>query len=180
MKSRFLWCIVRTEILATFHTQVEYISVTKYDTETIGPMGQMTPKSTLPLEARGPPSNTWMPGITPLTTPDSSITAPISVQLCNKGPTGYNGTPHIHPKNWPICSDDHHPHLIHPSLDQPHSPSQMASGSNQPFCHNTFCGLTDRTTDRKTDTDRWSRRMFHNMSTPFTMLIESDALIIPY
>ena len=34
--------------------------------------------------------------------------------------------------------------LIHPSLDWPHSPPQTAHGSNQPFCHNTLCGPTDR------------------------------------
>jgi len=39
--------------------------------------------------------------------------------------------------------------VIHPSLDRPHSPPQTASGSNQPFCDNTFSGLTDRQTDRQ-------------------------------
>jgi len=34
-----------------------------------------------------------------------------------------------------------------PILDRPHSPSQTASESAQPFCHNTFCGQTDRPTD---------------------------------
>jgi len=38
---------------------------------------------------------------------------------------------------------------IHPSLDQPHSPPQTASGSSQPFCHNTLCRQTDRLTDRQ-------------------------------
>ena len=33
---------------------------------------------------------------------------------------------------------NHHLHLIHPPLDRDHSPSQSASGSNQPFCHNTL------------------------------------------
>jgi len=28
-------------------------------------------------------------------------------------------------------------------------PPQTASGSNQPFCHNTLCGQTDRSTDRQ-------------------------------
>jgi len=32
--------------------------------------------------------------------------------------------------------------------------------------------------DRPTDTDRWSRQMFRNMSSPLAVLIESDALII--
>jgi len=46
LKRRFQRCIVRTEVLSTFHARVEYISVTKYAIETIGPMGQTTPKST--------------------------------------------------------------------------------------------------------------------------------------
>ena len=36
------------------------------------------------------------------------------------------------------------PHLIHPFLDWPHSPSQIAFGSNQPFCHSTLSRQTDR------------------------------------
>ena len=48
------------------------------------------------------------------------------------------------PPKLPLPFDDH---LIHPSLDQPPSPPQTASGFNQPFCHNTLCGQTDRQTD---------------------------------
>jgi len=119
------------------------------------------------------PSNTWMPGVTPLTTRnDSSIAAHTSAQLRNKVPIGYNGMPQIHPENCPFPFDDNHPHLIHISLDQPHSSSQMASGFNQPFCQNILCDLTHR------PKDRWSRRMFRNISAPLAMLIESDALII--
>jgi len=51
-----------------------------------------------------------------------------------------------------------------------HSWTQMASGSNQPFCHNTLSGHTH--------THRWSRRQVHNMSPPLAMLIESEAIII--
>ena len=49
-----------------------------------------------------------------------------------------NSPPKLH-----LPFDDHHPHLIHPSLDRPHAPPQTASGSNQQFCHNTLCGQTD-------------------------------------
>ena len=42
-------------------------------------------------------------------------------------------------------------HLMHPSLDQPHSPPQTASRSNQPFCFSTPSGQNDRPTDRETD-----------------------------
>ena len=40
-------------------------------------------------------------------------------------------------------------HLIHPSLNRPYSPSQMASGSYQPFCHSTLSRQTDRLTDQQ-------------------------------
>jgi len=37
----------------------------------------------------------------------------------------------------PLPFDDHHQNLIHPYRARPHSPPQTASGSNQPFCHNS-------------------------------------------
>jgi len=36
-----------------------------------------------------------------------------------------------------------------PILDRPHSPLQTASRSNQPFCHSTPSGQTDRQTNRQ-------------------------------
>jgi len=60
-------------------------------------------KQPLPLEARGLPSNTWVPGPTPLTTPnDSSISLRNSTQRRNKVPINYNGTPQIHPHKLPL------------------------------------------------------------------------------
>jgi len=52
------------------------------------------------------------------------------------------------------------PDLIHPSVNQPHSPSQTVSGYNQPFCHRTLSRQTDWQTDRHThtETNRWARR----------------------
>jgi len=47
--------------------------------------------------------------------------------------------------------DDHHPYLIHPSLDWLHSSSQTASGSNQPFFHSTLSGSTEQQVDIHTD-----------------------------
>ena len=73
-------------------------------------------------------------------------------QLRNKVSICYNGTPQTHPQNCPF--DDHHPRVIHSSLDRPHSPSQTASGSTQPFCHNSLSG------QRHTQTVRWSRCLF--------------------
>jgi len=56
----------------------------------------------------------------------------------------------IHPQNCPSLRRSP-PHLIHPSLDRVHSPSQMAPGSNQPFCHITPSGQTNRQTDKTGD-----------------------------
>jgi len=64
----------------------------------------------------------------------------------NKVPIGYNGTPQVHPQNCPFPS-----HLIHPSLNWPHSPPKMAIKSNQPFCHSTLSGHTDTQTQRSRD-----------------------------
>jgi len=61
------------------------------------------------------------------------------------------------PPKLPFLLDDHHPYLIHPSLNRFHSPSQTASGSAQPFCHSTLSGPTDT----QTQTNRWSRRMLY-------------------
>ena len=62
----------------------------------------------------------------------------VSSQLCNEVTIGYN---------CPFPFDDHHPHLIHPSLNRPHSPTiPTASGSIQPFCHSTLSGQTDQPT----------------------------------
>jgi len=89
---------------------------------------------------------------TPLTLPNDSLTGShTSAQLCIKVPIDYNGMPQIHPQ-LPLPIPRKPPHLLHPFLDRPHSPPQTASGSAQPFCHNTLCRQTD---DRPTD--RWSR-----------------------
>jgi len=51
----------------------------------LGQWGKRPQNLSLPLEARRPPSNTWMSGMTPLTIlNDSSIAARTSAQLCNK------------------------------------------------------------------------------------------------
>ena len=171
---RFQRCTMRTEILPTFHTRVKYISQHHFaHSNKCGrkcrKMPETMPETAPSLEARGPYliHHIWMPGPTPLTTPnDSLIAVRTSRQLCNKVPIGYNGTPYIHPENCPF-SDDHHQNLIHPFLDWPLSPPQRASRSNQSFRHNTLLR-----------TDRWGRRMFRNISAALAVLIESDTLII--
>ena len=72
-------------------------------------------------------------------------------KAATRSPNDYNGTLQIRPKTAPSLRRSP-PHLIHPSLDRPNSPSQTASGSNQPFCHSTLSGQIDR------QTDRWERR----------------------
>jgi len=111
----------------------------------------MSPKQAFSA-ARGPPSNTPMPGPTSLTSPNKSlICLCTSTQLCNKGPIRFSGMPQLHLQNCPFPFKDNNPYLIviHPSLDQPHSLPETASGYNQPFCHNTLCRPTDRPTDQQ-------------------------------
>ena len=60
-------------------------------------------------------------------------------------------SPHTFTPKLPFPFNNQHPHLIHPSLDRPHPPSQTASGSNQPFYHNILYGQIDRQTDRTAD-----------------------------
>jgi len=97
------------------------------------------------------------------------LTSPVQSNLgraASQSRISYNGTPQVHPKTapslrrWP-------PHLIHRSIDRPNSPSQTASEYNQPFCHSTLFGQTDR------QTDKWDRRQFDSMSR--LRLIASDA-----
>jgi len=58
-------------------------------------------------------------------------------------------------------------HLIHSSLDRPHSQSQVASGFNQPFCHSTLSTQTDR------QTNRWTRRQVSKISA-YTRYIDKE------
>jgi len=80
------------------------------------------------------------------------------IQLCNKVPIGYNGTPQIHPKI-ALPFDDHHPYLIHPSLDRSNSSSQRHPDPISRFATIQF---SDRQTD--TQTDRWARQQFNKIS----------------
>jgi len=56
------------------------------------------------------------------------------------------GRPKFTPKSAPSASTITTPSNT-PILDRHHSPPQTASGSTQPFCHNTLSGPTDRQTD---------------------------------
>ena len=74
------------------------------------------------------------------------ITLCTFAQLCTKVPIGCNGMPQILPKPAPSIKITTPSNSLHPSLDRPNSLSQTASGSNQPFFHNSPLGQTDRLT----------------------------------
>ena len=95
------------------------------------------------------------------------------------------GCPHLSP-NCPfpstICTTSN---TLNPR--RPHSPPQTASGSNQPFCHSTPFGQTDRPTGRQTDrqTDRQSdtwdcRQVCTDTLLRSAILIESDVAKIDF
>jgi len=91
------------------------------------------------------PSNTWMPGPTPLTTPnDSSISSHTNTQLYNKFPLGYNGTPQIHPQKCPFLFD-----ITTPSNTT--DPTHHLKWHLHPFSHFATVHFTDRQTNRLTD-----------------------------
>ena len=138
MKRRFQRCTACTEI-STFHARVEYISVTKYAIETIGLIwGDKRPQNPpLPLEARGPHLIHECLG-DPIHHPKRQLDRYTHFHTTTQQrPRWLQWDAQIHLKNCSFPFDDHHPHQMHPSLDRPHSPSQTASGSNQPFCHST-------------------------------------------
>jgi len=142
MKCRFQRYIVRTEILSTLftHESNTFMSLTcKNAIQTSGGRNGEIPKTALPLEACGPHFQRQ-------TTARSVHPFPHTMQ---KSPHWLQWNAPNLPLKLPLPFDDHHPHLIHPSLIRPHLPFQTASGPNQPFCHNTLSGHTY--TDRHTD-----------------------------
>jgi len=126
MKRRFQWHIVCMEILSNFHAQVEYIFVTKYVIETIGPMGANDTK----IHPFPWGMNAWE-------WPHSS---------CQMTAWSVHALPHNYATKAPLVT-----------IRRPNSPPKLPLPL-RPFCHNTLCGLTYR------PTNRWSSRMFHNMS----------------
>ena len=72
-------------------------------------------------------------------------------RAASQSPHWLQWDPHNLPQNCPFPFDDYHTHTTHPSLDQPHSLSKMASGSIQPFCHSILSGQTDQLTHTHTD-----------------------------
>jgi len=95
------------------------------------------------FEARGPPSNTSMPGPTPL---NSQMTARSLYALphnyATKSPLITMGHPIFTPKTTPFPSTITTPSNT-PIPQLTPLTSQTASSSNQSFCHSTLCGRTD-------------------------------------
>jgi len=86
------------------------------------------------------------------------------VQLWKKCPIAYiMGRPKFTPKTAPsrLHRRRSPPHLIHLSLDLPHWPPQMASGSTQPFCHSTLSGLVRGTAKRQSTVVTANTRQWH-------------------
>ena len=143
MKRRFQRCIVRTEILSTFHTLLNNAPFKPVwgKTHRNLPNPPLSPWGTLTT------SNAPVHGLTPLTTQTTAQSVPAHLHnYATKSPLAIMGRPKF-TLNCHFPFADHHPHLIHLSLDRPHSSSQTASGSNQPFCHSILSGHTD--TDRR-------------------------------
>jgi len=97
-------------------------------------------------------------------------------QLRNKVPVVTMGRPQFHPKT--SLSLRRSPPLSNTPIPRP-TPLTIptTSGSDQPFCHSTLSGQTDRQTHRQTD--RWARRQVSKISA-YAHLIESDALTVHY
>ena len=145
------------EILSTFHARVEYISYTPL--KPLGQWGKRLQNPPLPW-GTGYPSNTWMPGVTPLTIPnDSSITARTFAQLRNKLYWLQWDAPH--PKNFPFPSTTTTP--SNTPIPQP-TPFITLNDIRIQSAVLPQCTLrTDRPIDRPTD--RRSRRMFRGTVT---------------
>ena len=71
---------------------------------------------------------------------------PSRQRIRHKVPIGNNRISTSTLKTAPFLFDYLYPHLIHPSLDRPHSLDYMASRFNRPFCHSTPSRQTDRLT----------------------------------
>ena len=100
----------------------------------------------------------------------ASIGARTSTQLSIKLPIGYNETPQPLPKKLPLLLQRSPPKSNTPiqSLTPPTIPT--ASGSTQPFCHNTECRQADR------HSGRWYRaNVSSHKSHTLAVLIESTA-----
>jgi len=155
-----------------------YISVKNTPLTPLGQWGQTTSETAPFLCGTWTPSNTSVPGPTPLTVPnDSPIGSRTSAQHVQQIPHWLqwefgSRTPQVHPQNCPFLRRSPPPsNRLHPSLDLPYSPPLTASGSNMPFVHRSPTGQTDRPTD---GLGEWSVRIPRT----FAILIESDALII--
>jgi len=165
MKRRFQRCIVRTQILSTFHAQVKYISVIKYAIEAIGPIGANDHKTTPSTDARGPHLIHEC-----LSRPHSPPKFPTTAQLLHALPHNYATKsplvtmerPNFTSKTVPSLST-----ITTPSNTPIHRPTPLTTPNDIRIQSAVLPQYTLRN-DRPTD--RWSMRMFHNMSAALAML----------
>jgi len=75
-------------------------------------------------------------------------------QLRNKVSIDYNGTPNIYPQSelpLPLRRLPPHPHLMHPSLDRPHSTTPNSIRNSDPISRLATILFPNRSTNRPTD-----------------------------
>jgi len=84
----------------------------------------------------------------------------------HKLPINYNGALHIRPQNYPLPLPNSQTQLPASSLDASDLPSQTASISDQPFCHNALDRQTDRPTDGWRECSMTVGRLGHSLQTP--------------
>jgi len=112
--------------------------------------GKQPQKLPLPLEACEPlfPISVQQclgPPHSPCQTTSRSVHA-LPHDYATKAPFTTMGRPKFTPK-LPLRFWWSSPHLMHPSLKWPHSPSPTASGSIQPFCYSTLSGQINTQAD---------------------------------
>ena len=81
MKRRFQQCIVRPEINLFMHESNTFL-LQNTPLKPLSQWGKQPQNPPISLEARGPTSNTWMPGPTLLTTPNSIQIQPAVLPRC--------------------------------------------------------------------------------------------------
>ena len=159
---------------------IEYISffLTHYENP-FKPVDEKPPfqrKTSPSLYAILTPSNTPLPGLTPLTTPNgSSIASRTFTQLCNKVPIGCAGMPYIHPKNCPFQWAIANLNYLIIGTSRPTIPNgiQIQSG----IFHNTLDRQIDQQTDRQAvwalcvTSSQWQARAFYAAYKALTLVL---------
>jgi len=111
------------------------------------------------------PSNTPMPGLTPLSTPNGNL----FMLFCTTMPQSPHwlqwDAPHPPPSKLHLAWGNHQSQLPASSSDPADTPPQTASRSNQLFCHNAPDRLTDGPGDKSCINTRFSSVKFYYTAT---------------